>query len=156
MNRRILAVCICAFTTILFSSNYAIAVAPLSGVDFRAICDTANDGQKANDGDACATYIHGFLGGAHASGRSRDNSVMQEEKERSSFTERATRTRLGKKVETYGTYDAAGYCIPAKESLANVVKFVRDYLEQNASRENETANQLVLAALKQNYPCPKG
>ncbi len=132
----------------------ASAVTPLSGSEFRRMCSSFAEQPYGTTGVPCSAYIHGFLGGAHASGVRRDAQLGANQKERSAFMERATRTRLGRPVDRYGAYHSAGYCVPSEETLASVIEAVIDYLDAKQPTETETANQLVLAALNKRYPCP--
>ncbi len=139
----------------ILSVGAAGAVSPLSGSEFRLMCSSFAEQPYGTAGVPCSAFIHGFLGGAHASGLRRDGGLAENKKERSAFMERATRTRLGRPIDRYGNYYSAGYCIPKDATLAGVVEAVVSYLNAKPPVENETANQLVLAALNKKYPCPK-
>lgn len=142
------------FVITMLSIGTAGAVTPLSGSEFRRMCSSFAEQPYGTTGVPCSAYIHGFLGGAHASGIRRDERLSENKPERSAFMERATRTRLGRPIDRYGSYYSAGYCVPKDETLAGVVETVINYLKSREPTETETANQLVLAALNKGYPCP--
>lgn len=146
---------VAVMTAYFLCTGSASAVAPLAGEEFRRMCGSFSQHPYGSVGVPCSAYIHGFLGGAHASGRHLDKVDQDQEPKRSRFMDRATRTRLGRPIDRYGNYFRAGYCIPADESLASVVEKVVTFLRGKEPVENETANQLVLTALNKNYPCPR-
>lgn len=145
----------CLLGMYLLATGYASAISPLSGTEFRRICGSFVQHPYGSAGVPCSAYIHGFLGGAHASGKRLDRIDQEDPPKRSRFMDRATRTRLGPPIDRYGNYFRVGYCIPAEETLASVVERVVNYLNSKEPVENETANQLVMAALIRHYPCPK-
>lgn len=130
----------------------AHAVEPLPAEELNRICALYKARPYDPEAVACSAYIHGFLGGAHATG----TAIAGEPKQRSEFMERATRTRAPGAAQRYGNFASASYCVPADIELSSVVERVIAYGREQDLTKKPTANQLVLGALRANYPCRAG
>ena len=131
------------------------AVPPLPSAAFIDYCETYDANPEDADGLRCAIYIQGFLDGAVATDERVARNVAEEYERRESFTDRAARTRLGPVLARTSVSAYAEYClgdpVPVQEVIERVLEFVRTH----PSGGEMPARDLVYAALRTHYPCPK-
>ena len=149
MYRALLIVCGLA---VLASPN-ANAVEPLSTEELLSHCIYYEDDPESVDGVFCVRYIQGFIDGAVATDYRVTNNVADEYDRSESFSERAIRTRLGSRLESFSTYYAE-FCLGRPVPLRTVVEFVIADLD-NAQRiaALPLARDFVYATLRAQFPC---
>ena len=136
----------------LASSN-ANAVEALSTEELVSHCVYYEQDPESVDGVFCVRYIQGFIDGAVATDARVTNNVANEYDRSESFSERATRTRLGSRIEHFETYYAE-FCLGEPVPLKTVVELVIADLE-NAERiaNQPLARVFVYSTLRMQYPC---
>lgn len=122
----------------------AVAVEPLGSDALLEQCSSSEELAA----EACRSWIHGFIGGAFASRTARVSS----KKESETYSERATRTRVGRGRNVYGYNYDARYCIPAETTIEQLVERLNEHAAVMKERPLQ-ANQLMLGMLRKNYPC---
>lgn len=125
----------------------------LSAGDLEASCDSFLAGSEGDDGDLCVAYLQGFLAGADTSQMAVSDASKDEEYDES-FSERASRTRLGRlrlmKIRASRTGE---YCIEDDVSALEIVDTVATFLKQHPETVSMTDADAVRAALISSYPC---
>ena len=146
---RVLA--ICAIALLAFSN--AKAVEALSTEELISHCIYYENDPESVDGVFCVRYIQGFIDGAVATDERVTNNVADEYDREESFSERAIRTRLGSRLERFGTYYAE-FCLGEPVPLKTVVELVVDDLD-NAKRvaNQPLARDFVYTTLRNQFPC---
>ena len=105
------------------------------------------------DGVFCVRYIQGFIDGAVATDERVTNNVADEYDREESFSERATRTRLGRRIERFGTFYAE-FCLGEPVPLRSVVELVIADLQNTDRIANQPlARDFVYATLRTQFPC---
>jgi hypothetical protein len=132
----------------------AFAVEALETAELASHCKYYLAGEDTVDGTFCVRYIQGFIDGAVATDERVTLSVSDEYERDESFSERATRTRIGTRVERYGASVYAGYCLGDPLPLREVVKKVlADLEDEDKVTANPLARDLVYLTLTSEYPC---
>jgi hypothetical protein len=140
--------------TVLSFPFKALAVEALETAELASHCKNYLAGEDTVDGTFCIRYIQGFIDGAVATDERVTLSVSDEYERDESFTERATRTRIGTRVKQFGASVYAGYCLGDPLPLRDVVKKVIDDLEdEDKVNANPLARDLVYLTLTSQYPC---
>jgi hypothetical protein len=80
----------------------ASAVEPLSATELASHCKHSQSAPERVDGTFGVRYVQGFIDGAIATDERVTLSVAEEYHKEESFSERATRIRLGQRMESYG------------------------------------------------------
>ena len=80
----------------------ASAVEPLSATELASHCKYFKSAPEGVDGIFCIRYVQGFIDGAIATDERVTLNVAEEYHKEESFSERATRIRLGQRMESYG------------------------------------------------------
>ena len=146
---RVLLVCGLA---VLASSN-ANAVEALSTEELVSHCIYYEENPESVDGVFCVRYIQGFIDGAVATDERVTNNVADEYDRDESFSERAIRTRLGRRVEDFGTYYAE-FCLGEPLPLKTVVDLIVADLGNTQRIENQPlARDFVYTTLRMQFPC---
>ena len=137
---------------VLASSN-ANAVEALSTEELVSHCIYYEEDPESVDGVFCVRYIQGFIDGAVATDERVTNNVADEYDRSESFSERATRQRLGRRLERFETFYAE-FCLGEPVPLKTVVELVIEDLEDTARVANQPlARDFVYATLRMQYPC---
>jgi hypothetical protein len=141
-------------TLILAPQGAAIAVERLSAIELASHCEHVRKSPDSADGIFCIRYIQGFIDGAVATDERVTLNVADEYDKEETFSERATRIRLGQRMASYGSSYYAEFCLGDPVLLADVVEKVTMELEQNKP-ESETllARNVVYSTLRKHYPC---
>ncbi len=136
----------------LVSSN-ANAVEALSTEELVSHCVYYEQDPESVDGVFCVRYIQGFIDGAVATDERVTNNVADEYDRNETFSERAIRTRLGSRLERFGTYYAE-FCLGEPVPLKSVVELVIVDLENTRRVANQPlARDFVYATLRMQFPC---
>ena len=136
----------------LASSN-ADAVEALSTEELVSHCVFYDKDPESVDGVFCVRYIQGFIDGAVATDERVTRNVADEYDREETFSERATRTRLGRRIERYGTYYAE-FCLGEPVPLKTVVERVIADLDNTQRIANQPlARDFVYATLRLQFPC---
>lgn len=132
----------------------AKSVEALSTMELMSHCDKYYDESAREDRIFCVRYIQGFIDGAVATDEKVTQNVVGEYDNEESFSERAARTRIGRRLERFGSSVYAEFClgdpIPLKEVVEHVVEDATD--PERVSR-NPLARDLVYETLREHYPC---
>lgn len=137
--------------TLHLSKLIAIAAISLSASHSIAQSEEIPDYCADLDSDICEAYIHGFLDGAVITDTALINNILEGEKDRSDFVQRAFATRVGQdRLNQNPTY-YADFCLPEGVSLQeDAAKIASDL---NASHTGENLAVSVYEVIKQDFPC---
>jgi hypothetical protein len=134
----------------------AMAVEPLSAIELASHCKYLHTAPEGVDGIFCIRYVQGFIDGAIATDERVTLNVAEEYHKDETFSERATRIRLGQRMESYGGSYYAEFCLGEPSPLAEVVAKVADSLERNPpTSDTLLARNVVYKTLREQYPCAK-
>ncbi|MDJ0905258.1 MAG: Rap1a/Tai family immunity protein [Woeseiaceae bacterium] len=137
----------------VLAASDADAVEALSTEELVSHCIYYEEDPESVDGVFCVRYIQGFIDGAVATDERVTKNVSAEYERSESFSQRATRTRLGSRIERFETYYAE-FCLGEPVPLKTVVELVVADLE-NANRvaNQPLARDFVYATLRTQFPC---
>ena len=124
----------------------ASAIQPLSATELQEVCSD-------QESRLCVFYVKGFLDGAVATDSRVARNVAAEVDGKESFSERAIRTRVINRINTYGPTVYAKFCVGQPDPIAEVVQHVVEELEQYDSLESVQAQSVVYASLRRHYSC---
>lgn len=142
---------LCGLAT-LAASN-ADAVEALSTEELVSHCVYYEQDPDSVDGVFCVRYIQGFIDGAVATDERVTNNVADEYDRDETFTERATRTRVGSRLSRFNTFYAE-FCLGEPVPLKAVVDLVIADLENTQRIANQPlARDFVYATLRMQFPC---
>ena len=137
----------------ILATPNAGAVEALSTEELVSHCIYYEQDPESVDGVFCVRYIQGFIDGAVATDERVTNNVANEYDRDESFTERATRTRLGSRLERFETYYAE-FCLGEPVPLKTVVELVIADLDNTQRIANQPlARDFVYATLRTQFPC---
>jgi len=141
----------------LLTSPLTWAVEPLSTTELVSHCDKYYDEQAAEDRVFCVRYIQGFIDGAVATDERVARNVVKEYEKDESYSQRAARTRIGNRLERYGSSVYADFCLGDPVPLREVVeRVVADAQDDARVKADPLARDLVYRSLRQHYPCEQG
>lgn len=148
LPRLIIALCL------VTASPVAWSIDTLTTEDLGKLCIRKDAGSEPHSKE-CSTYIRGFVDGAVATDPRVALNVTRELAGEETFSERAFRTRLGKRLERFGPSYLAEFCIPGPESLGSIKDHVEAELLSRRERGDMSgsARELVYQVLRQHYPC---
>lgn len=130
----------------LFATGSAASgAAPISAPELLEHCRAYNDEPRSSAGLLCAAYVGGFVEGVGALSSRRATSG---DSGAESFTDRALRTRLGVPVACEPVY-----CLDDSASLQQFIADILVYAEQNPPERDMSANDVVVATLRNFHPC---
>lgn len=132
----------------------AWAVEALSTEELKSHCDYYHDEGKEEDRIFCVRYVQGFIDGAVATDARVAQNIIEEYEKEESFSQRATRTRIGSRLNRYGSSVYADYCLGDPVPLREVVeKVVESLMNENLVENHPEARELVYRTLLNHYPC---
>jgi hypothetical protein len=135
------------------ASSNANAVEALSTEELVSHCIYYEQDPESVDGVFCVRYIQGFIDGAVATDERVTNNVANEYDRDETFAERATRTRVGSRLERFGTFYAE-FCLGEPVPLKTVVELVIADLDDADRIANlPLARDFVYATLRMQFPC---
>jgi len=141
------------FSALMFAVP-AGAVEWLTEGELENQCDQFLDDPQSRQGALCMAFIQGFLAGAEATdGVVAERISKMQAPTGDSYSDRAIRTRIGSRLERFGTPYYAGYCIDNDVPSSTVISEVIDYLGNHPDEPGITANQAVYMALVDRFPC---
>jgi hypothetical protein len=130
------------------------AVEALSTEELVSHCVVYEEEPDGEDGIFCVRYIQGFIDGAVATDERVTFNVADEYDKKETFTERAIRTRLGSRIERYGSSYYAEFCLGEPVPLKAVVELViADLLNPERVAGQPLARDVVYTTLRREYPC---
>lgn len=136
------------------ASAPAFGVEALSSAELASHCEKYHDPDAGEDREFCVRYIQGFIDGAVVTDERVTRNVVKEYEQGETFAERAARTRIGARLERYGSSVYAEYCLGDPVPLAEVVEHVvEDLSDQALVAANPLARDVVYHTLRSNYPC---
>ncbi len=136
----------------LLGLSQANAVESLSTVELSTHCSHYKKTPGSKDAIFCVRYIQGFIDGAVATDERVVSNLSGERAREETFSERATRTRLGN-LKRYGSTYYADFCL-GEVSLREVVSNIVNNLENKKAKE-VLARDAVFKILRKYYPCKK-
>ena len=152
--KNIIAIGLVFLALTVVPQHEASAVEPLSATELASHCKHFQSAPESVDGTFCVRYVQGFIDGAIATDERVTLNVAEEYHKEESFSERATRIRLGQRMESYGGSYYAEFCLGEPSPLAEVVARVASRLEQNTpSSDTLLARNVVYGTLREHYPC---
>lgn len=142
------------FVVGLLLSPSAWAVEALSTEELDSHCDKYYDEEAEKDRIFCVRYIQGFIDGAVATDQRVAENIIKEYEAKESFSQRAVRTRIGSRLDSFGSSVYAEFCLGDPIPLKQVVESVVDAMEnRELVAANPLARNLVYRILRQQYPC---
>lgn len=130
----------------------AHAVTPLKVEELRDYCSQIDSRPASDSARLCVTYIGGFLDGAVATdARVAENVAAEADTE--SFSERAFRTRVARRLQQTGPTGYAEFCVGEPVPVIDVARLVVEELERPVAVAPSSAGEVVDRALRRNYPC---
>lgn len=138
---------------LLAAAPKAVAVEPLLAEQLKAYCVSGAGGDRHHSEALCIAYITGFLDGAVATDERVAENVADELGSDSSFTERALRTRMVRRMRDRGPTVYAGFCVGNPVPIAEVVEHVVEELTEADIPEGRAAQIFVYNSLRKHYPC---
>ena len=129
----------------------AIAATLTAGSQVLAQSDEMPDYCADLDSDICKAYIHGFLDGAVITDTALINNILEGQKDRSDFVERAFATRVGQERFNRNPTYYANFCLPEGVSLTDDAAKIASDL--NESHTGDDLAVSVYEAIKQDFPC---
>ncbi len=143
-----------ALAAVSLLSERAGAVEALSTEELAEHCEIYLNEPDGEDGIFCVRYIQGFIDGAVATDERVTLNVADEFEREESFTERAIRTRLGNRLEQFGSSYDAEFCRGEPVPLKDVVDVVvDDILDPLRTMNRPLARDVVYATLRREFPC---
>lgn len=127
----------------------------LTADEIEAQCKLFIRDPEEAESKACVAFMQGFLAGLDAQrGMVKDASAS----DKSSFTQRAMRTRAGVRLQRFQTLQGDEYCIPEGVSGVEVIQRVTAHLGafMNGQPADKSPVELIHQALVQSWPCDKG
>ena len=150
MNRSALSTLLVAVA--LFATS-AHAIQPLSAEALAGYCDRVVEEPESDESWQCIVYVKGFLDGAIATDARVAENVASEIDNQESFTERAIRTRVIKRMERMGPSVYAEFCVGLPVPIEDVVRHVAEELDEQKPLDGTYAQTIVYKALREHYPC---
>jgi hypothetical protein len=143
------------FLALIFAPQHAAyAVEPLSAIELDSHCKHLQSSPDGVDGTFCIRYVQGFIDGAIATDARVTLNVAEEYAKEETFSERATRVRVGQRMESQGASYYAEFCLGEPSPLAEVVEKVAASLKDKPPiSDAELARDVVYATLRKHYPC---
>lgn len=127
------------FFLITFASNHSLAQ------------DEATNYCADTESDICKAYIHGFLDGAVETDTALINNILEGQKDRTDFVQRAFATRIGQERFNRNPTYYADFCLPEGVSLAeDAAKIASDLADYD---QGQTLALWVYDVIKQDFPC---
>lgn len=146
--------CLILLVSGLLMTPMAWAVEALSTEELVSHCDKYNDEDAEEDRIFCTRYIQGFIDGAVATDIRVAQNIVKEYDKEESFSQRATRTRIGSRLKRYGPSVYADFCLGDPVALKEVVEHVVTTLsDEELVKTNPLARDLVYQTLLADYPC---
>jgi hypothetical protein len=146
--------CAVGMLFVLVPLQDARAVEALSTEELIEHCAVYEDDPEGKDGIFCVRYIQGFIDGAVATDERVTYNIADELDSEESFTERAIRTRVGSRIERFGSSYYAEFCLGEPVPLAAVVQvIVGDLMKLKNLEGRELARDVVYETLRRHYPC---
>ncbi len=133
------------------------SVEALSTAELVSHCEKYHDEQATEDRVFCVRYIQGFIDGAVATDERVTRNVVKEYEKEESFSQRAARTRIGNRLDRFGSSVYADFCLGDPVPLKEVVeRVVADVNNEALASANPNARDLVYGSLRKHYPCEAG
>ena len=146
--------CLILLVSGLLLTPSAWAVEALSTKDLMSHCDKYHDQNAEKDHIFCVRYIQGFVDGAVATDEQVAQNIVEEYEREETYSQRAMRTRIGSRLDRYGSSVYADYCLGDPVQLKEVVERVVQSLEnEDLVTAHPLARDLVYQTLRTNYPC---
>ena len=134
---------------LLVTTSTAHALETISSTTLIAMCQSKQETKLSS----CKGYLTGFLDGAFATDPSVGENIVREMQQEESFSERATRTRMGVAMERFGPSYYAGFCIGPETTVANILQQLQHSPRQQARTIGQNARDFLYQFLRERYPC---
>ena len=135
------------------AASAASATEPLTAEQLDFYCGETEHVAATAESGLCDLYITGFLDGAVATDARVAENVVGELHNDETFSERAIRTRLSRRLREAGPTVYADFCVGTPVPIAEVVGHVIDELNRRTDLAGIEAQAIVYAALRKHYPC---
>ncbi len=146
--------CLILLISGLLLTPMAWAVEALSTEELVSHCDKYHDQNAEKDHIFCVRYIQGFVDGAVATDDLVAQNIVAEYEKEETYSQRAMRTRIGSRLDRYGSSVYADYCLGDPVPLREVVERVVQSLEnEDLATAHPLARDLVYQTLRTHYPC---
>jgi len=146
--------CLILLVSGLLLTPMAWAVEALSTEELVSHCDKYHDRNAEKDHIFCVRYIQGFVDGAVATDEQVAQNIVKEYEKEETYSQRAMRTRIGSRLDRYGSSVYADYCLGDPVALKEVVeRVVLSLQNEDLVAANPLARDLVYQTLRKHYPC---
>ena len=142
-----------AATLLCFGASAVHATEPLAGEQLKTYCQEWRSNGDDAHASACSFYITGFLDGATTTDPRVAENVAEEINRQETFSERAIRTRVSRRLVNAGPTAYAGFCVDAEVPVSEVITDVVDALDEKGDLSGVNAQTVVYMTLRQKYPC---
>jgi len=144
----------CAALLLACLAAPAWGVEALSTAELVSHCEKYHDQDASEDRTFCVRYIQGFIDGAVATDERVTRNVSREYERDESYSERAARTRIGSRLERYGSSVYAEFCLGDPVPLEEVAeRVVVDLADTAKVAQHPLARDMVYLTLRTQYPC---
>ena len=119
-----------------------------------ASCEALKVDHSTERTSSCRYYIYGFVDAGLATGTINSEQHKEDDNQRSSFTERAYRTRVGpldERAKTKATL-VKPFCVPEEESRERVIGRLAKHLPDSMDTV-KMLSTAIYRGLKTEYPC---
>lgn len=140
-------------TAALLATPAVYAAEPLDAATLQQHCAAVQKAPDSASAQLCTLYVSGFLDGAVATDARVAQNVAAEIDSGESFTERAVRTRVERRLALVGPTGYAEFCVGKPVLIREVVDVVVTELGRHEQLAGRAANEIVYDALRRNYPC---
>ncbi|MCW8879091.1 MAG: Rap1a/Tai family immunity protein [Kangiellaceae bacterium] len=133
----------------------ALAIEPMTLKELSGLCENYQKDSESSESKQCVRYIKGFIDGAIAIDPSlASDSDSKADEQKSSYTERAIKSRIGNRLKLYATPANNDFCLGKPVLMKEIVtKVKKNILKQPQS--DELALFVIYRTLRQEYPCKK-
>lgn len=111
-------------------------------------CRTFLEEPESSEGSLCHGFVLGFMAGVRAVQKSVAPTVDDE-----TFSERATRTRVGSRLRRQSLDALPSFCLGADTALSDIVEAALAYLDAEPDGGDASVSDAVRRALSQGLPC---
>jgi hypothetical protein len=145
----------CLLLLALAAATPLAAMEWLSDSELEQSCDRFLEDSSSSDGVLCLAFLQGFLAGADTvEPRTVANATKSDSVGSESFSDRATRTRLGTlRMMHLQSASKADYCLDPDIPAVEVVETIATYLKDHPDSLQLTNSEAARKALIHNYPC---
>lgn len=131
----------------------SFAVDALDAAELQSHCSDFDIAGGSESAPVCVAFVTGFLDGAVVTDARVAENVANEFDNDETFSERAIRTRVIRRMEVAGPTGYADFCVGQPVPVGDVIERVIDEFSSHSSLEGIAARDIVYDALQRHYPC---